>query len=287
MNLFEKIFNFQLLSKLEESGTVAITAQERSWLLMMLDHAGSEGAFSAEMQDKLREALTGETAYDLVEMLLQKGESVEKPLFPPHLHTLRRIIRKQGAARLTCRVKGGRLHAKESCFPYKLEYSMVKREWYLLWVHRRRHALMRTRLALVEALEDAEISSAEVGRLLAEIERRTEALQEEAVVEIIRRYNPELSRILYAFSCFDREVEYAEETDTYRVRLRFPSNEREYVLSKLRFLGQRVRVAEGDPLIRRMRESALKALERYVDPVPASEEGSSPGTTEARESNSV
>ncbi|MNU02718.1 hypothetical protein D3C72_2465080 [compost metagenome] len=37
----------------------------------------------------------------------------------------------------------------------------------------------------------------------------------------------------------------------------------EYLLSKIRFLGKRVRVNEGDYLKRRMLEASTKALERY------------------------
>ncbi|MNU09300.1 hypothetical protein D3C72_2557860 [compost metagenome] len=37
----------------------------------------------------------------------------------------------------------------------------------------------------------------------------------------------------------------------------------EYLLSKIRFLGKRVRVAEGDYLKKRMLEASTKALERY------------------------
>lgn len=65
---------------------------------------------------------------------------------------------------------------------------------------------------------------------------------------------------MYAFSCFEKEVEYADEEDTYRIRLTFLGDECEYVLSKIRFLGMRVRIVDGDKLQRRMRESAAKAL---------------------------
>ncbi|GED32207.1 hypothetical protein BCE02nite_33480 [Brevibacillus centrosporus] len=50
-------------------------------------------------------------------------------------------------------------------------------------------------------------------------------------------YNGELSRILYAFSCFNKEVTYNEERDAYRITLSFLMDDREYILSKIRFLG--------------------------------------------------
>ncbi|MNC15761.1 hypothetical protein D3C75_635900 [compost metagenome] len=72
-----------------------------------------------------------------------------------------------------------------------------------------------------------------------------------------------MSRILYAFSCFEKEVRYDGEKDTYFISLSYLGNEGEYVLSKMRFLGKRVRIVEGNWLKKRMRESALKALALY------------------------
>jgi predicted DNA-binding transcriptional regulator YafY len=265
MNLFEKIFNFQLLSRLEDTGTFTVTAQERIWLKMMLESAAADNAFDASTRGKLLAALEGEAAYALDEELAEKAASLDKPLFPVQLQKLRHIIRSKSAVRLTYRIKEGRVHTDESGFPYKLEYNMVKREWYLLWYHRRYRALMCTRLLNVEAVEEVEILPSEAERIMADIGRKTDDLKEQAVIEVVRRYNGELSRILYAFSCLDKEVDYDEETDTYLVRLHFLANEREYVLSKLRFLGMRVRVTQGGHLKRRMLESASKALMRYGD----------------------
>ncbi len=76
-------------------------------------------------------------------------------------------------------------------------------------------------------------------------------------------YNRELSRILYAFSCFEKDVAYLDESDTYRINVSYLSDEREYVLSKIRFLGKRVRVIQGEQLKKRMYESTTKALARY------------------------
>ncbi|MFD2882018.1 hypothetical protein ACFTAO_49300 [Paenibacillus rhizoplanae] len=45
MNPFEKIFNFQIISRLEEAGSLALTSQERSWLKTMLGHPAAAEAF--------------------------------------------------------------------------------------------------------------------------------------------------------------------------------------------------------------------------------------------------
>jgi predicted DNA-binding transcriptional regulator YafY len=97
----------------------------------------------------------------------------------------------------------------------------------------------------------------------AEINRLIEKQKRTVTIEIIRQYNQELSRILYAFSCFEKEVEYDEASHRYFIKLSYQSNEGEYILSKVRFLGQRVKIIEGDHLRRRMLESATKALSRY------------------------
>jgi predicted DNA-binding transcriptional regulator YafY len=74
-----------------------------------------------------------------------------------------------------------------------------------------------------------------------------------------------MSRILYAFSCFEKEVEYVQQADTYRITLTFQADECEYVLSKIRFLGKRVKVVQGSRLISRMKETTAKALARYEE----------------------
>ncbi|HZG79717.1 MAG TPA: WYL domain-containing protein, partial [Brevibacillus sp.] len=81
----------------------------------------------------------------------------------------------------------------------------------------------------------------------------------------------ELTRILYAFSCFEKEVEYLDQVDTYRIILFYLEDDREYILSKIRFLGTRIRVIEGKKLQVRMYESAQKALLRYGIPMRSPE----------------
>lgn len=95
--------------------------------------------------------------------------------------------------------------------------------------------------------------------------RYTESRKEQGIIEIIPVYNGEMSRILYAFSCFEKEVEYVQEADTYRITLTFQADECEYVLSKIRFLGKRVKVVQGSRLISRMKETTAKALARYEE----------------------
>ncbi|WP_134686852.1 WYL domain-containing protein [Brevibacillus migulae] len=262
MNLFEKIFNYQVISRLDESGTFTLTSQERSWLKTMLGHPAAADAFPAETLEKLVTLLEQEETIEF-SGLMEKAKSMEKQVYHPLLRTLRRILEKNQGIRITYCNKDGRINCDQSGFPYKLEYSMVKKEWYLLWYHRRHHLYMSTKLQNIESVHEESVPATLAEELTAKIEARLESRKEHAVIEVVRMYNRELSRILYAFSCFEKEVAYLDESDIYRIKVTYLGDEREYVLSKIRFLGKRVRVIEGEQLKQRMYESTAKALARY------------------------
>lgn len=59
-----------------------------------------------------------------------------------------------------------------------------------------------------------------------------------------------------------------ETKQTYRIELTVPRNEMDYVLSKMRFLGKRVRFADHTVMRERMSETAAKALARYAEKEP-------------------
>lgn len=263
MNLFEKIFNHQILSRLEDSGIFMVTSHERAWLKTMLEHPAAGEAFTTDTLEKLRTALEPDRVLDFSHHIVEKARTMEKQVYHPLLRPLRRYIMNKTGIRMTCEVKGGRVNTDQSGFPYKLEYSMVKREWYLLWYHTRHHAFMSTRLKKIHSVTSEPIDPSAADSILEKIEKLLALRKSEAVIEIVSMYNSELSRILYAFSSFEKSVEYDAEKDTYRVRVSLLGDEMEYLLSKIRFLGKRVRVTEGEYLKRRMLEASTKALERY------------------------
>lgn len=263
MNPFEKIFNYQVMSRLHETGTLAVTSHERTWLKAMLEHPASEQAFTPETLEKLQSMLEGDPALEMKEGFGEKAKSREQQVYHPLLRPLRRLMARKSGILINHRIRDGRMFEEQPGFPFKLEYSMVKREWYLIWYHLRHRALMNTRLQHIVELAEQPVSGEEAAAIEADINRMLEGRKESAVIEVVREYNNELSRILYAFSCFEKQVGYDDAADRYTIRLTFLGDESEYVLSKLRFLGKRVRVVEGDKLKRRMRESAAKALSRY------------------------
>ncbi|WP_138494573.1 WYL domain-containing protein [Paenibacillus pinistramenti] len=263
MNLFEKIFNYQILSRLEDSGAFMVTSHERTWLKTMLEHPAAADAFTADTLAKLHAALGQDQRMDTSLHLLERARSRQPQVYHPLLRPLRRYIMDKAGIRITYEVKNGRVYEEQSGLPFRLEYSMVKQEWYLLWYHTRHRALMSTRLKNIHAAAPEALDPAAADRMLSRLGTSLEARKREVCIEIVRSYNEELSRILYSFSSFEKQVEYDAENDTYRVRVTLNGDEMEYLLSKLRFLGKRVRVTEGDYLKRRMLESSAKALERY------------------------
>ncbi|PWV98680.1 WYL domain-containing protein [Paenibacillus cellulosilyticus] len=262
MNPFEKIFNYQMLSRLDESNAFALTTQERAWLKMLLSHQSAENAFTSDTLGKLRGLLADEAAADIRDIIIEKAKSREKHVYHPMLRSLRRIIAQGFGSYITYRLKHGGMR-NQFGLPLKLEYSMVKREWYLLWYSPRSRMLMATKLDNLIAADAVELHADRAASLHRRASELLHNRKQQAVIEVVRMYNEELSRILYAFSCFDKTVSYDEQADLYHIHVTYPADEGEYLLSKIRFLGLRVRVAEGNYLKRRMWESSSKAIARY------------------------
>ncbi|KWX73632.1 WYL domain-containing protein [Paenibacillus jilunlii] len=266
MNPFEKIFNYRVTSRMEDTGVFLSTSHERSWLKLMLDHPSAAAAFSGVTLEKLQTLLAQEAPLSLAGDLIHKGSTQEVQVYHPLMRVLRRSIQNHQGIQVSIGLTNGQPGPEQSGLPYRLEYSMVKREWYLLWYSWTRRDFMSIRLQKIAAVCEIPASPELVRTTQAEIQRILESRRQSAVIEVLPGYNKELSRILYAFSCFEKEVRYDEEKDTYFISLTYLGNEGEYVLSKIRFLGKRVRIVEGNWLKKRMRESALKALALYESP---------------------
>ncbi|MFD0682774.1 MULTISPECIES: WYL domain-containing protein [unclassified Paenibacillus] len=265
MNPFEKIFNFQIISRLDAAGSLALTSQERSWLKTMLVHSASAEAFTPDTLSKLNLLLNTEALTELSEIIVEKAKSQERQVYHPLLRTFRRIIMQDRGILLTYRIKHGGVKTNQSGFPHKLEYNMVKREWYLQWYNTRIHSLMSTKLKNIVTVEETILPDDRVLTLKITLERLLEARKEYAVVQVIPTFNAELSRILYAFSCFEKSVSFDEDSGIYQIHVTYLADESEFLLSKIRFLGLRVKIVEGDYLKRRMLESSSKAIARYAD----------------------
>ncbi|MFS0727252.1 WYL domain-containing protein [Paenibacillus sp. 1P07SE] len=265
MNLFEKITNYELLARLDEADVFVTTAAERSWLKTMLADPASQLVLSDENRERLQAILDEDEALELQGSLTEKARSREGQVGHPLLPELRDLIRRRCNVCFVPAGKSGRPRQPSEGIPYKLEYSMVKREWYLLWYNSGLRRLQITRLDKISQLRGAPCTAEEWTLAQEQIRRSHELQQDTAVLEVPSQYNRELSRILYAFSCFEKQVQYDEALDRYTITLHFANNEREYVLSKLRFLGRRIRVIKSKGLQERMRQTALMALGRYEE----------------------
>ncbi|QTH41948.1 WYL domain-containing protein [Cohnella sp. LGH] len=263
MNPFEKIFNYQILSRLDESDALALTSQERAWLRTALAHDSSAEAFTSATLEKLNRILQNGPAINHRDFIVEKAKNAERQVYHPLLRTLRRLIMQDKGILLTSRIKHGGTKTNQPGLPVKLEYSMVKREWYLLWYSTRGRSFMATKLQSIVSVEETLLPPERVEELRARVAAHLEKRKEQAVIEVVRTYNAELSRILYAFSCFDKSVSYEEEENRYLIHVTYLADESEFLLSKIRFLGLRVKIVEGDGLRKRMLESAEKALARY------------------------
>ncbi|MEK5468528.1 WYL domain-containing protein [Paenibacillus sp. FSL R7-0210] len=263
MNPFEKIFNFQIISRLEEAGSLALTSQERSWLKTMLGHPAAAEAFSTETLRKLNSLLEPEASIEVGEIIIEKARSKERQVYHPLLRPLRRIIMQNQGIQLTYAIKHGGERTDLSGFPHKLEYNMYKREWYLQWYSTRQRSLMSTKLRNIVSADPAPIPAYRIEGLKARISRLLDGLRESACIQVIPVYNAELSRILSTFSCFDKSVAFDEATGIYRITVHYMRDDSEFLLSRIRFLGLRVKITEGEQLKQRMLKSAEMAVGRY------------------------
>ncbi|MFD1990181.1 WYL domain-containing protein [Paenibacillus nicotianae] len=264
MNLFEKIFSYQLTSALEEHGTYTLTTQERIWLKTMLAHPVAREALSPDLIAKIIDSIPEEQQLLFQPVLVEKAGSHQHHMYHTLIQPLRKSIRQQQCVSIRYENKHGQSTGDQPAVPWRLEFSMVKREWYLIWYNLRSQVAMTTRLiriTQIKALPAIEIS--QYNRIQQYMEQKVTANQHQALIQILPQYNIELTRILHAFSCFDKQVTFNEDTQTYHIHLVFDGSETHYILSKLRSLGKRVIVLENDYLQWRLFDASTKALSRY------------------------
>ncbi len=263
MNPFEKIFSYQLASRLGENQIFTLTTQERSWLKLMLSVPGSQVAFSEATRAKLEQRLASDQLLDVQDIVVEKAASRHHTDFPPMLNPLRQIMRKHQGVLLTRRNKYGDPVEPQHGVPWRIEYSAARQEWYLYWFNLERSAPMTTRLYHIESVTEQSITESQYEPICKRMEAFVQSDHHEITVQVLPIYNRELTRILHAFSCFDKRVQVDEQQHTYSIQLRFTNSEREYVLNRLRFLGKRVQIIEGTEFMERMHDTAQRALARY------------------------
>lgn len=230
----------------------------------MLEHPVASEALSPDLIAKILNHIPEEQSLPFYPALVEKAGSHHDHMYHPLIQPLRHHIRQQQCILIQYENKNGQLSGMQPAVPWRLEFSMVKREWYLRWYHLRAQSQMTTRMIRISKIADMpSIESARYQQIQQYMEQKLLDNQHHALIKIFPQYNIELSRILHAFSCFDKQVTFTEETRTYQIRLHFDGSETHYVLSKLRSLGKRVIVLEHDYLKWRLYDASTKALARY------------------------
>jgi predicted DNA-binding transcriptional regulator YafY len=266
MALFEKINNHTLRQVLLAAGNPApITRLERGWLKRVLAASAADDLLSAELRNKLQVLLKREDPFPDTSGFVEKGNlALEYSPAGPLLGTLSTAIRDGFAVTLDYAKHEGSEYKKAQAIPCRQEYSLARREWYLLWLHghARSVSLQTTALRnirdvrIMEKCPDWEERQQQFRDCLTESEREVTLLAEEC-------YPGALLSVLNAFSCFDATVSATKRKQELRLRVRYLADEQGYVLQKIRFLGRRVTVERPDELRERMRETARRAMERY------------------------
>ena len=283
-SLFEKFYNYQLQQALADSvvtrvdtkdkykrgktfpaapGPFPITSAERSWLKKVL--AYSDAAIFLEQQtiDKLSQVLVNDKAEDFSGMV---SKQIARPKQPEGqcFSLLRQALHRRQGIYLTYFHNNGTVCESISGYPYKLEYSLTRREWYLIWFLVADQTVCTTPLRLIRTARAGDEYSAKDARELEDrIMAHIKSRQCQALLEVNRKHLSDLHRVFYLFSCFEREFEFDEASQLYRLRITYLEDEAMYLLSKIRFLGERVKALEPEELAQRMRATIAKALERY------------------------
>ena len=267
MPLFEKINNHSLQQLLVTTDTpVPLTTIERGWLKRMLDLPVAGELLSEELRDKAGELVAQEEDFPEAARLVEKGKPAEK--YSPSATLLRQLriaIRHRCQIRLSYLQSGGETCQDTRAIPCSLEFSMVRREWYLIWLEpeRQMRRPITTPLRLVQAVQPFD-AVPNWDDYMRQFQEWLEKSQDTVTVMAEECYPGALLSVLSAFSCFDTKVESGKQKNTLRLSVRFQADEREYVLQKIRFLGRRVTVEGPEYFRERMRGTAEKALGRYL-----------------------
>ena len=267
MPLFEKINNHTLQQiLLTEDTPVPLTKIERGWLKRMLELPASEDLLTGDLQSKLRGLLERETAFPETAELVEKGKTVVRDSSVGSvLKVFRTAIQEHREIELSYIQRNGEELQCGFGIACQLEFSMVRREWYLLWMDtdKKVSGANTTPLRMicgVRILRELPDWDAYQGQF----HEWMKGLQRTAVIRAEECYSGALLSVLNAFSCFDTTVVSGEQKSMLQLRVHYLADEQEYVLQKIRFLGRRVTVEGPEEMCHRMRLTADWALNRYA-----------------------
>ncbi|MDG5787161.1 WYL domain-containing protein [Evansella sp. AB-P1] len=282
MNLFKKVHNyeFQRLLKGElsyteydnqrlkiETGPFLPTNDELKWLRYFLNKDEGTYFLGQTSHEKLIDLLKCKSWTDYESFIIQKGKPEEYYSWNNDHKQLRKLIINKCMMELSYETKDGEQHFCVRGLPYKLEFNVIKKEWYLLWIREIDQLQRITPLHQILKVSAIETDTIDLIQLEEQI-IKSMTKKKQVKIEISPNYNQEIQRIFYAFSCFEKEItskiDKEQNVEIFRIHLSYFEEEEAYVLSKIRFLGQHIKIVSPKSLQEKMYDTATKALNRYA-----------------------
>jgi len=266
MPIFEKIHNYSFRQAVWEIGNPAPpTKIEMGWLKKMLENPQAKELLTDSFYEKLLTLVANETPFPNSSHVEEKGKpSAQYSSASVHLPVLRAAMRNCKSVIISYLQKNSKECFDVNGIPCRLEFSMARREWYLLWINPVEQP-NRPNTTPLRMIRDARIGEGVVDWEYYQSSLREwfEQSQEMVQIKALECYPGALLSVLNAFSCFYTMVSSGKQKNTLQLHVRFLADEREYVLQKIRFLGSRVKVEEPEAFKKQMTLEIGNALARY------------------------
>lgn len=266
-NLFEDWFLYPITTKEKQWLKGAIQLEEASWFL--------EKETIEKVKDILKEEPLSSIEPFLKEKFVVHSNVKMSDREKGYLKLLFDILTSQNGFRLSYHTNAGKYFEEISGIPFKLEFSMAKKQWYILWLglHVKNQMIMLTPLRHVNALEAIEVNQYDFVQLQKQFNQFLEEEMLSVTLKLNNRFfqsikrdiHEEKHRIFYNFSCFDKEVIFDEKKEEYTLFIYYRKSEEKDLLRRVRLLGQRVIIMEPERLRKEMLGTALRALNRYEE----------------------
>lgn len=269
MDIFQKIHNYEvqqfLLSQLNKNAPLPITKIEKSWLKEMINRSDAVNYLTSETLGKLSEVLSHIDSLDSDCYVEEKRMIKSIYSATRYYRTLRDAILTQSCISIDYRLNDGEIRSEDIGIPWRLEFSLTRNEWYLLWCRDAEAVAMTvTPFRNITAVNSVIPHENYVERIqqLADVVHKS---KKELQFFIQHQYNKERHRIFRIFSCFEKNINYDKEIDTYSMNVYYFVDDESYLIAKLRMLGKKVTVTGPADLLEVYISKVKAALDRYIE----------------------
>lgn len=245
-----------------EDRSAAMTAQEQSFLLELLDLPEADVFLTPEGIEEIKSSLAVQKAHFPVKQLasFQTSSHWEQPQYIQKARRCLQILRAhQEFAYKNQTLKGTVCEGKG--YPLYLQADVFTREWYLCFidVERRIPVLVNLyRLEFGETMDTETLTEAERKQILKEQPKK------ELVLKVQNRYGA-FDRAAALFSGYKREVSYDTEKNCLWLKLQYYDYEEHGLPSKVLSLGALAEVVESDEIRAAVRQVVDQALRLYEE----------------------